>query len=98
MNIQGIGIPFFTASEWEKARTVMEDGQTFHGAYAEFVARVEAKQAELAQQGIATIRVHIEVDRFAAWCRQTGRAINAQSRAHYAGMVAAQQDLGRKTP
>lgn len=97
MKIQGIGIPFFTASEWEKARGVMEDGHTFHGAYGDFVAKVQAKQAELAKQGIATIRVHIEVDRFVQWCRGSGRAVDSKSRAEYAAVAAAQQDSGRKT-
>jgi len=73
----------------------MADGNTFHDTYAEFVARVSSKQAELAAQGMPTVRVYIDVARFVEWCRAGNRAVDANARAEYAGTVAAQQDRGR---
>lgn len=95
MDIQGLAIPFWTEAEWRKAKAVLPDGHTFHATYAEFVAVVQAKQAQLAQEGTPSVRVHIQVDALLAWCGQRGRAVDAHARAHYAALVAAQNDSGR---
>ena len=95
LNLQGIAIPFFTESQWISARTVMEDGATFHDKYADFVQRVQQAEAQLRGQGKATIRVNIEPDTFAQWCRDHGRKVNSESRSAYAAIVAAQNDTGR---
>jgi len=94
-NVRGTGIPFFSESEWLKAKAVMEDGKTFHKTYAEFADRVAQRQAQMAGQNEPTIRVYIDVDEFVAWCRANGRKVDAQSRATYAGLKAAQQDNDR---
>lgn len=95
MNLQGIAIPFFTETQWIAARTVMEDGMTFHDNYTDFVQRVQQAEARIRSQGQATIRVNIEPNTFAQWCRDQGRKVNAESRSTYAAMVAAKNDTSR---
>ena len=95
MNLQGIAIPFFTEKQWSAARSVMEDGATFHDSYAEFVQRVLQAETRLRSQGKATIRVNIEPDTFARWCRERGRKIDSESRSLYAAFIAAKNDTGR---
>jgi hypothetical protein len=92
--LQGIGIPFYSAEQWLKAKNTFPDGHTFHPTYGDFVAAVTRKQAELAAQGTPTIRVPVDVNQFMAWCRRNRRQVNSQSRADYAGRIAAQQDGG----
>lgn len=91
-SLQGIGIPFYSETEWLKAKAVMEDGHTFHRTYADFVQHVSQRQAQLAGQNQPTIRIYIDVDKFVGWCRVNGRKVDAHSRAEYAGITAAQQD------
>jgi hypothetical protein len=97
MELQGIAIPFFTEAQWMKARTVMEDGATFHDSYTEFVQRVQQAEMQLRREGKATIRVYIEPRLFADWCRANGCKVNAESRSHFAAWKAAQADGGRMT-
>ncbi len=92
MDLQGIAIPFFTETQWVAARSVMEDGATFHDNYAEFVQRVVQTEARLRSQGQATIRVNIEPDTFAQWCRDLGRKVDAESRSVYAALIAAKNE------
>ena len=40
-NMQGIGIPFFSATEWERARAVVENRDFLGRSYREFIAKVE---------------------------------------------------------
>jgi hypothetical protein len=95
MNLQGIAIPFFTESQWIAARTVMEDGTTFHNSYADFVQLVVNKELELRAQGKSTIRINIDPQAFVDWCGLNGRKVNAESRAIFAAWKAAQADRGR---
>jgi hypothetical protein len=96
MNSQGIAIPFFTEAQWIAARSVMEDGANFHDSYAEFVQLVVNKEVELRAQGKNTIRIHIDPQLFAHWCRLNGRKVNAESRSIFAAWKAAQADRGRE--
>jgi hypothetical protein len=93
-SLQGIGVAFYTRAEWDKARAVMPDGHTF-GSYDEFVARITEVTHQARAKGQAVIRVYINTDEYIAWCRLNGRQVNANSRAEYAGIRAAEQDNGR---
>jgi phage antirepressor YoqD-like protein len=95
MNLQGIAIPFFTEAQWNAARTIMEDGKTFHDSYAEFVDRVVQAETQLRAQGQATVRINIEPQVFAKWCRAHGRKINSESRSLYATRKAMETDGSR---
>lgn len=97
MSVQGVAIPFWTEVEWLKAKAALPDGHTFHDAYADFVAVVQAKQIELAQEGTPSVRIHLQLEPFLAWCGQNRQAVNAQARAKYAALIAAQNDSGRTT-
>ena len=95
LNLQGIAIPFFTEAQWQNARTVMDDGHTFHDSYADFVQRVADKERELRGKGHATVRINIEPKVFASWCAQHGRKVDAESRGIYAALVAAENERSR---
>lgn len=91
-SVQGIAIPFFSEREWTKARAQMEDRHTFHDRYAEYLQKVEEKEAQLRREGYAVMRVHIRLEEFIPWCRATGSKVDANSRAKFAAWKAAQAD------
>ena len=93
-NLQGIGIPFFTEAEWLAAKTVMEDGHTFHTSYLQFLAVVEQAERKLRRQGQASIRIYLRMDEFIPWCRANGRKINREARSDYAAWKAKEADGG----
>lgn len=95
MNLQGIGIPFFSADEWQKAKRLMEDAHTFHNSYAEFVQAVENAEKGLRAKGIACIRVNLVMEEFIPWCKRLGCKVDSKARSHYAAMRAQELDIGR---
>lgn len=95
MKPQGIGIPFYSSDEWENAKRQMQDPHTFHDTYAQFVQDIEHGERQLRAQGMATVRVHIVVDEFIAWCNKAGRQINSKARSDYAAIKAVEMDKGR---
>jgi len=90
--LQGIGIPWFEPTEWERARAVIADAGLLGHSHAEFVANLERVEHNLRRQGAALIRVTIHLDDFIAWCRLTGREVNAKSCADFAARLAKQHD------
>lgn len=95
MKLQGIGIPFFTETEWAKAKLVMDDGHTFHDTYVEFLKQIEQAETQYRAQGVALIRISVVVDDFVAWCRQANCKVDSKARAHYAAVRAKELDQGR---
>lgn len=95
-NLQGLGIPFFTEGEWHKAKVSMEDGDTFHDTYAEFLNAITQGEKRMRSQGVATIRINIVVDEFTAWCRSANRKVNSHARAEYAALGAAKHDSANR--
>lgn len=95
MKLQGIGIPFFSQTEWEKAKRLMEDANNFHDTYPEFVQAVENSERDLRSQGIACIRVNLVMDDFIPWCKRLGCKVDSKARSHYAAMRAQELDIGR---
>lgn len=84
-------IPFFSQTEWEKARLYMDDGDGFRATHAEFLQRVIQFEQDKQKLGIPTARVAIEQTTFIAWCRANGHQINAYARAHYAAAMVLQR-------
>jgi hypothetical protein len=95
MKLQGIGIPFFSETEWLKAKRLMDDAHTFHDRYPEFVQAVQNAERQMTAQGIPHVRVALVMEEFIPWCKSTGRKVNAEARSHYAAMKAHKQDQGR---
>lgn len=96
MKSHNIAIPFFSEEQWARARAVMEDNATLHDSYAEFVKHVIDQEAKLRAQGKFVVRIHIDPEVFAQWCRASGRKVNAESRSIYADLKAAQTYSGRE--
>jgi hypothetical protein len=90
--LQGIGIPWFNPDEWKRARALMPDAHALGQTHAEFVAHIERVEHQLRAQGAPFLRVPIDMDEFTAWCRLTGRQVNAKVCAEYAAGLARRHD------
>ena len=93
-SVQGIAIPFFNEREWSEARAQMDDRDTFHDSYADYLQKVEAKEAQLRRDGLAVMRVHIRLEEFVPWCHAAGCKVDANARAQFAAWKASQADRG----
>lgn len=91
-NLQGVGIPFFSPAEWERAAAVIENRNALGGSHGEFVAKVEKFEQQFARNGLPSVRISMTIDQIRAWPALRGRKIDAQVCAEYAAHRAQQQD------
>ena len=94
INLQGLGVPWFTEVEWAKAKHVMADGNTFHKTYAEWRQNAERVINGLQRGGTPVVRINIDVEAFCSWCAVHGAEVNSQSRARFAALEAKRLDGG----
>lgn len=92
LDLQGIGIPFFTPEEWAAAKTVMQDAHTFDRPYSSYLQQIESSERQLRARGVATIRVDIRLGELVAWCKTSGHQVNSKGCAAYAAYRAMQID------
>lgn len=90
--VQGIGIPFFSEAEWERARAVIDDADALCLTYREFIAKVQGFEQLFSRNGTPHLRVHVTIDQIRSWPGLRGRKIDAKVCAEYAAHRAQQQD------
>lgn len=90
--LQGIGIPFFSATEWERVAPVIDDPNMLGRSHGEFVAKVQQFEQHFARNGMPTIRIHMTLDQIRAWPGLRGRKIDAKVCAEFAAHRAQEQD------
>lgn len=60
--------------------------------YEEWRARMERKIPDYIKQGVYIERMLIDPDALVEWCRANGRPVDAQARAIYPAILAAERD------
>ena|SRR5690348_1950601 len=81
VELAAMQIAWYTPQSWVRLQQVTD--APLADSYEEYIARTEALLRECEQQGIMAVKVTIDVDHMARWCRQTGRRIDSAARASY---------------
>ena len=86
-NIQGVGVPWFTAETWERLLEVSADADLMPGTYAEWKVLATRHFADHAASGAPLQRVLIDPDKLAAWCGANNLPVDARGRSAFAAVV-----------
>lgn len=71
--------------DYPRFREIFDD---VDDTYEEWLARMERRIPDFINQGANIERVLVDPDKIVAWCRETGRAVDAQARALYPAILA----------
>ena len=86
-NIQGVGVPWFTAETWERLLEVSADADLMPGTYAGWTVLATRHFADHAASGAPLQRVLIDPDKLAAWCGANNLPVDARGRSAFAAVV-----------
>jgi hypothetical protein len=89
--IRAIGIPWYELEDYERVKTVMEDGHLLPNVYSLWRLKAEQAERQLRRQGNLVVRAHLRADEFAAWCKSRGLNIDAKARTQFASDIALQE-------
>jgi hypothetical protein len=78
-----VGICWYTEAGWARIKQTATDPERFEATYEEWRAMAENSLPDLMQVGISAVKVTIDPDDFAAWCKKYRRKNNGRARAAY---------------
>ena len=78
------GFFWYRADQYERFKKISKDGHKLPDTHAHFVQFAEQGMQQARLAGWVPVKVDVDIDVFLAWCRATGRDVDAQSRVDYA--------------
>ncbi len=92
--VRAIGIPWYELEDYERVKTLMEDGHKLPGVYSVWRLKAEQTERELRRQGHLVVRAHLHADAFVEWCRARGLNVDSQARMQFANEAALKEHGG----
>jgi hypothetical protein len=83
-----IGIPWYTRETYPDILNIMEDASTFPARFEDWLARAEATERQIENEGTAVVRAFIDPEEFSLWCRAHGLRVDAAARGRFASETA----------
>lgn len=80
---------WISESDYETLRALMIDGHILPATYQEWKRHVQRSMEMLAAKGHVVVKVNVDPDRFAIWCREWAIPISSASCRQYAMAVMA---------
>lgn len=82
------GIPWYEPENFDRLRSMFEDGNKLHGTYEEWRVAAESSRKNLESRGVRVVCVNIDPDQFPVWCRDNRMNLNAEARNRFAASIA----------
>lgn len=89
--IRATGMVWYEAQDFDRIKSIMEDGHVLHRTYAEWKAAAEMGEKRMRRDGVRVYRAIINPSAFTDWCNARGLKLNADSRNQFASWHAAQE-------
>ena len=78
-----VGFAWFTRVQWQRLTEVVDDRNELDVTFEQWERNALAALYKLESQGYSIRKVMVDVETFAAWCRERGRRIDGTARADY---------------
>lgn len=88
MQVQAIGMPWYTRDNWPRLMAMFEDRHKLHRTYDEWLRAAEAGCKAQEVKGVRVVRANIDPDDFAQWCKAKGLKLDANGRMAFANEAA----------
>ena len=89
-----LGLAWYKEEQWPRLLDVSVDGNRLEKTYEQWRRVAQAKFDELKQKGVNVVKVPVEVEDLASWCREMGRVVDGEGRVAYVKNRIAQVNMG----
>ena len=83
MKTKKCALAWLRQEDWPRWKA-LDPGMT---TYPHWLSKVTKATADAERQGIAVVKIAVDIDDFVSWCTASGRPIDSGSRAMFAGML-----------
>ena len=89
-----VGLAWYKEAQWDRLREVSADGDRLEKTYEAWRQLAQARFDELLKKGVRVVKVPVEVEDLASWCRELGRVVDGEGRVAYVKNRVAQVKMG----
>ena len=86
-----IGVPWFKRDQYQRIQEVMADAHLLPSTFDKWLDRAEDLIKDIRRLGSRPLRVHIDPDVFAEWCRLQDCRPDGKARLEFARVIAEEQ-------
>ena len=79
-----VGIAWYRPEQWKLLREVSADVKNLEETHSEWMAEANKTLAILKQQGVAFVKVDVDVEELVKWCSEKGVKIDGAARSEFA--------------
>lgn len=83
-----VGMAWYRQEEYDAIRRIMADGLKLPPSFHVWRMNAETGEKKLRREGKTVVRVRIDPETFADWCRARGLNVDAKARIEFAASVA----------
>ena len=84
---------WYKKEDWDTLMDLFTDSHLLPPSYENWLSRAEEMKTQAEASGDVVIKVYIDPETFPAWCKDQGKAMDSESRAELAILVAQQQSF-----
>ena len=85
--IQAVGMVWYKRENYDRLKTIFEDGSNLHDTYDGWLKAAEAGRLSMESKGARVICVDIDPVDFPEWCKNNDMKLNAAARNRYANLA-----------
>lgn len=87
------GVLWLQAEQWQRLREMAHDPEEFHLDYQTWRRTAEQVMATIRDTGHKVVKVEVDLEDLAAWCRARLRPLDASARSEYVAKKVSERDL-----
>ncbi len=88
MQAQIVGMAWYKPENFDRLRSMFEDGNKLHRTYKEWFSAAESGRKKLEAQGHRVVCIDIDPNQFPEWCKANGMKLNAEARNKFSSLMA----------
>jgi hypothetical protein len=77
------GVAWYRPWQWERLLELAADAESLSTTYGEWLDTAQKKTLDLNRTGIFPVKVDVDVEELAAWCKQKGLPLDGHARAGF---------------
>lgn len=93
---QIICIPWWQPEQWDKLKSISEDGENLEESYEEWRANANNVISEFKAKSFVVKKVKVDLEELHSWCKENGRIVNGSARSEFVAKL--QNNRDRRKP
>jgi hypothetical protein len=78
-----VGVAWYTPEQWARLKLLADDSDKLDDTHKDWLKNANGHVRGLKRQGFQVVKVPLDIDEWAAWCRKNGKALDGAARSEF---------------